>query len=290
MTAGPLERTLAALKIAAPSPHWRNTWIFVAGALFFDPKPFQHDAVISLIEGIDNESNHRLGRVVPIGPRLALDLVDDGMTRSKPRWRDRLAIAGLDVLRHPTTADFLAVARIIVRFADGGDDQRSLVADAIRHALGGSPVARQTTARLQGLVRPVCSQINARAVTQGLSGVRAEAGARLPATTDVWQSFDDELDTSSVAAAEENALQAVRTAVRDAASGMPVQPVAAAQVREALTLPGVASALTLGLEHVAGEEPQLIKWLRDHVLEPEFRAAVGERLRAAVLQQDAGGA
>jgi hypothetical protein len=279
LISGPLESTLNALRDAAPSPHWRNTWIFAAGGLFYDARPYQHEAVVALVENLDEDAPFRLGAVIPLGPRLALDLIDDGMARTKPLLRDRLARLGLGILRQPTTSDWIAVARVIIRFADSGEDQRALVSDELRSALSGTPVARQTAARLQGLVQTVSSQIEARADTRGLYAVRGNGTPPDGTDVDPLQLFADDLATSTVPADVDDVLTAAVEAIRGVISGAPVAAHWPEAVRRALDEPAAAQALAAALTHLSGHEPLLIKWLRGEVLEPQFRLAVGESLR-----------
>jgi len=67
------------LALTAAGPHWRNTWLFAAGKMFSQPQRHLHDLIVGLVESIDDASPQRLSKIAPIGPRLALDLIDDGM-------------------------------------------------------------------------------------------------------------------------------------------------------------------------------------------------------------------
>ncbi|PZS33133.1 MAG: hypothetical protein DLM61_05710, partial [Pseudonocardiales bacterium] len=117
------------LRLAAAHPHWRNTWIFAAGALYSTPLQHQHELAASVVEHVDDQTPQRLASIVPIAPRLALDLIDDGMARTLPRWRNRLIAVALRVLQEPVGPDFVPIARSILRYADAGDQQRLTVVD-----------------------------------------------------------------------------------------------------------------------------------------------------------------
>lgn len=281
LTTGPLDAVTARLRIAAPSPHWRNTWIFAAGSLFAIPQDHQHQALIELVETVDEHADERLGDIVPIGPRLALDLIDDGMTRSLPKWRNRLINQALRILNEPIPPDLPAVARVLIRFADTDDDQRRLIADGLRTALSGTTTTRQNTTRLQSLVAPIADEVQAKADTRGLSGVRAEPGTPAPlAPSDSWPDFDDEIATypardNTTSGVLQAAASAVRHIQRDGrASDHDVQAITAA-----LTTHDATSALAAGLRHVAPQTPKLVAALRDQVLPPIHRATLAERLR-----------
>jgi hypothetical protein len=280
LTAGPLSETLEGLRGAAPSPHWRNTWIFAAGALFSTPQQHQHRAVVELVESIDDDAPWRLGRVVPIGPRLALDLIDDGMSRSLPRWRDLLLAQALRVVREPTSSDLLTITRTLVRFADSGEAERRLVADGLRAALGESHIARQTVPRLQGLVHSVCDEIGARSDTRGLAGVRARPGLVLPPVDDGWAELEEELLTAPASTPLDGDLSDVVETLRALAAGASVAEPAIDRIRDLLAVPAMASALSTSLGHVAAHEPRLLARMRDTVVPPIHRVAIGDTLRS----------
>ncbi len=172
LTTGPLDEVMARLRKAAPSPHWRNTWLFAAGRLFAILQPHQHEAVVRLVESIDEKADDRLATVVPVGPRLALEIVEDGMARSLPRWRDRLVTHGLRVLGEPPAADISAITRGLVRFADTGDDQRRLVTDALRDALSNHTTSADTATKVQELIPAIAREAGARPAVQELAHVR----------------------------------------------------------------------------------------------------------------------
>jgi hypothetical protein len=98
----PIDTVLQRLRLLAPSPHWRNTWLFAAGKFFSEPRPHEHEAVIRLVETIDREVPERFGDHLPVGYELALDVLDDGMARNWPEWSNRMLGHGLHILdEHP---------------------------------------------------------------------------------------------------------------------------------------------------------------------------------------------
>ncbi|GAA0402947.1 hypothetical protein GCM10009530_63650 [Microbispora corallina] len=278
LTTGPLDVVVERLRKAAPSPHWRNTWIFAAGRLFFDPQPHVQQALVELVESIDDDAYARLGNVVPIGPRLALDLIDDGMARGIPKWRDRLIAHGLQVLQEPLPPDLLTIARIVVRFADAGDQQREIIAEGLRDALVWSPRARKTTQQLQALVRIVAEEINSRPKTRWLAEVLKRPGDPTPPTPpDGWADFDDEIATYPLSENEfdivTRAVAALRWISRHGAGKQHAEDILAALAEDQ-----AARALAAALNHVVPHEPILVLMLRDDVLPSVHRAAVGELL------------
>jgi predicted NACHT family NTPase len=47
------ERIRSLLSLTAPSPHWRNTWMFAAGRLFFEGPHHRRDLITEIVETID---------------------------------------------------------------------------------------------------------------------------------------------------------------------------------------------------------------------------------------------
>jgi hypothetical protein len=280
LAAGPMDVVTGRLRIAAPSPHWRNTWIFAAGRLFSTPQDHEHRAVVELVESIDEGASSRLGEVVPVGPRLALDLVDDGMARSLPKWRNQLIRCGLRILQEPTPPDLLAVARALVRFADTGDEQRKAVEEALRDALGGSGTARTTAEELQALTGSVADEIRARTATRGLSGVRKRPGGQLSsAVPDGWADFDDEVTTYPAPDETRAKVRLAAAAIRNITQNFAANEADVDAIIAALADESGAQALAAALRHVAAHEPMLVGALRDDVLPGVHRTAIGERLR-----------
>lgn len=112
LASGDWERVSSGLRVIAASPHWRNTWIFAAGYIFWHQRHLQGQ-LIALIECVDQDAPRRLGRVVPVGPRLALDLLDDGMARAWPKWWRRLLDHGFKALDEAPSSDLRNVTRAL---------------------------------------------------------------------------------------------------------------------------------------------------------------------------------
>ena len=87
LTNGLPEPALNRLRKTAISPHWRNTWLFAAGRWFHENQGHLQEALIQLVEGLDTQASSRLGRICPVAPDLAFDMLDDRMTRSQPKFR-----------------------------------------------------------------------------------------------------------------------------------------------------------------------------------------------------------
>lgn len=280
-TTGELPAVLERLRLAAPSPHWRNTWIFAAGRLFSTPQEHQHQAIVELVETVDNRADERLGDLVPAGPRLALELIDDGMARSLPRWRERLIAVGVRVLQEPELADAPIATRILVRFADTGNEQRNSVAEALREALGGLPAARATAGRIQEFISDVADELGTGAAVRGLTGVRRRSQAvSKPRITssEAWTVFQEEIATCPTTPSGVVLLQRAAEAVtRMRESRTTDEDVAA--ILGTLEDEALAGALAAALGCLAETEPGLVQRLRDDVLPALHRRPIGEALR-----------
>ncbi|WP_020663071.1 NACHT domain-containing protein [Amycolatopsis benzoatilytica] len=280
LTTGTDDAVLARLRISAASPHWRNTVIFAAGYWFSEPQDHRHQAIVELVETVDDDAGQRLGNIVPVGPRLALDLIDDGMARAWPRPRDRLVRHALQVLHEPRPQDLTAIARSLIRIADTGDGQQRTVEDGLREAQTISLTARDTTHALQDLVPSVVKEIGARARINGLATVRSRTGAApLAPPLDGWDDFEAEIETAPVADPLLANIRLAAGAVLAFKAGATQGGIYAPWVIAVLAYPDGAAIFETALQHVVPHEPALVAELRDNVLPAVHRAAIGDRLR-----------
>jgi hypothetical protein len=280
LATGPLDAIVQRLRVTAPSPHWRNVWLFVAGQLFADPQAHQHEALVALVEGIDQDAAARLGSVCPIGPSLALDLIDDGMARAQPRFFNRLLARGFEMLAMPDIPDPLAVARALVRAANVSDRTRGVIADALRDGLGGTAVARATTTRVQGLLRTAGREAGVGARANGLSAIRGKpVRSSLPPVDESWAAYREVISglapiQVSQAATLDEADAAIRALHEAGNSGVDTT-----KIEDGLLDDEVAAILEMAIQQVAAAEPRLVAQLRDDVLPLVYRAPIGELLR-----------
>jgi hypothetical protein len=280
LTSGPLNEVIRRLRRATASPHWRNTWIFAAGRLFAIPQSHQHEAVVSLIESADEGADDRLGHIAPIGPRLALEIIDDGMARSLPRWRERLISHGLRVLSEPIADDLPGLVRVMVRFADTGDEQRTAVAEGLRDALGGDDTARATAERVQSIIPAVAEEVGASAEARGLVGVRKRPSSVAPsAHPNGWDDFDAEVITHPVAGQTRSLFAEAANAIRRIEEKGAAGESDTDAIVAALADDDAAKALAVALAHVVAHEPVLVRALRDDVLPSVYRRLIGDLLR-----------
>ncbi|WP_131786659.1 hypothetical protein [Protofrankia symbiont of Coriaria ruscifolia] len=230
---------------------------------------------------MDDAAEDRLAAAVPVGPRLALEIIEDGMVRSLPKWRDRLITHGLRVLDEQPAADISTITRGLVRFADTGDDQRSLVAEALRGALGGHAISRDTAARLQALIPSIAHEVGAGHNVQGLSHVRRRPEIPLPPDkAGKWDEFDDEIATHPVPKTTLVVLSRAADLLRQIAKQETAGEDAIEAIVIALADAEAAKALASALSHVIQHEAVLMRVLRDVVLPTVYRRPVGIKLRS----------
>lgn len=282
LTTGPNASIDRRLRLIAPGPHWRNVLLFAAGRIFSEPQPHQHQALVELLENLDENASQRLGRIIPLAPRLALEIVDDGMLRSFPRWRSRLMQTGFKVLESPLADDPPVLARMLVRFADLGHDERLMLSDALNRAAAHSPVGAQTVSFLRGMIAATVDAVQAGALVRGLR----LAGPATPTAPEVdpsdrsqiWGDFQLEVLTSnySSAAVAASTQQAAELLARYESHG--VTPAAIEEIKGALALRESSLVLEAALSHLCHEPSSLLRFLRREILGDILRQPVGEDL------------
>lgn len=277
LTNGDFDDVTERLQRIVASPHWRNTWIFAAGRIFAQKQDHLLPRIIDLVDTIDTAAPRRLGRVAPVGPRLALDLLDDGMARAWPIFCNRLLRLGLTVLHEPQPPDLPAITRVLMRYADAGSTQRNAVAEEIRSLLAGPRITRFNIDHMQqNEMKAAEIQVHIRPTTRGLRLVRKDPQARpAPAARPDWDEFAAEIDTAPVAGAEREILDRAAASLR---RGALTTPQGQEAIRHALLCTETATALEAALTHVHVREatPDLFIALRDHVLPDIHRTTVND--------------
>ncbi|HET9894610.1 MAG TPA: hypothetical protein VFQ44_06715 [Streptosporangiaceae bacterium] len=132
------------LNITAPSPHWRNTWVFAAGRLFFEGPDHRRDLIVEVVETTDKQAGWP-GWLCPIGPELAADLLDDGLAVAAPKWHRRLLDVALRSLTEPVPRDLRGLARGLTAAATN-NNLLLYIRAALKTALAGTPRSRATAA------------------------------------------------------------------------------------------------------------------------------------------------
>lgn len=125
------------LLVTAPSPHWRNTWVFVAGKLFTEGSDHQRDLLTGIISAID-ETSTLPNWLCPVAPELAADILDDGLAASKPRWQRRFVDIALKALQGWVPRDPRGLALGLAAAAEA-QNLRVHIRGALKNGLAGAP-------------------------------------------------------------------------------------------------------------------------------------------------------
>jgi hypothetical protein len=129
------------LYLTAPSPHWRNTWVFAAGRTFTEGADGRRDLIVSIAETIDRRPGWP-GWLCPVGPELAADLLDDGLAAATPKWQRRLIDVALRALSGSAPRDPRGLAQGLTAAATGNNQLH--IRNALKEALAGTPRSRAT--------------------------------------------------------------------------------------------------------------------------------------------------
>ena len=130
----------------APSPHWRNTWVFAAGRLFAEDDESRWDLVTDVIAAIDSSAGWP-GWLVPTAPGLAAELLDDGLALAKPLWQTRLLNAALSALAGPLPID-VGVVAMGLSVSWLGRAQHKLILSKVQAALLGTEASCYAASRV----------------------------------------------------------------------------------------------------------------------------------------------
>lgn len=179
LTTGTLDDTLPNLRRIGASPHWRNTLLFALGRYFAEPQPHQKQKATDLVLTIDENAPERLGSVFPVGPNLAMEILDDAMV-SEPKYQRQLIAHAMKALAEPEGYDKHTYARMLMSVAATSESARAQIADGLRDALGGSSVARENAEEVQQAIADLGRATGARAAVLGLATVRRDPAKALP--------------------------------------------------------------------------------------------------------------
>lgn len=127
LTNGDDGATTNSLRLSAPSPHWRNTWLFAAGRIFGEDAPHRQQRILDLLSSLDLAAHSRLGSINPVAPSLALELVGEGIAENVPKMHIDLLKMSLKILDQPFVSDSQLVAQIWVNEARKSERNLALI-------------------------------------------------------------------------------------------------------------------------------------------------------------------
>lgn len=134
----PDDRLRERLIVAAPSPHWRNTWVFIAGAVFAHGGDHRRELVVDVVESVDRNGSWP-GWLIPVGPELAAALLDDGLAIQTPKWQRRLTDVALRAVAGPFPLDSATIAAGLAAAVAADQALRVHVRNAFKLGLVGAP-------------------------------------------------------------------------------------------------------------------------------------------------------
>lgn len=146
---GPDADVRGRLNVTAPSPHWRNAWVFTAGRFFAEGPDHRRDLICEIVESVDKQRDWP-GWLCAIGPELAGDLLGEGLAITTPKWQRRLVEVALRALAGPVPLDFRSLARGLSATTESSNSLM-LIRSALKSALVGTPRAREVAARVARL-------------------------------------------------------------------------------------------------------------------------------------------
>lgn len=272
MTTGTIEQTVSRLSKIAASPHWRNTFLFAAGRLFFEHQPYQKVAITSLVLDLDQAAPERLGTVFPVGPGVAAEIVDDGMV-AEPKYLRQLLAHALSALDEPGGFEVTAYAGMLVSVSVSSDAARDIVATGIRDALSGPRVTRGNAEEVQRAVADIGTELGVKTEVLSLASVKRDPAVTLAVEAEAdWSGFWKTVQEYSEPSTED-ALQAVGEALH---SWTTKGRTTAGSDRMAKNLLDSETAFVMeqALGHVAAACPDLIASLRLDVLPHLWRQPV----------------
>lgn len=265
LTTGTPEEVIPRLRRIAASPHWRNTFLFSCGRYFSEPQPAPHQAITDLVLSIDDDAPERLSAIVPVGPRIALEIVDDGMASRIPKWLNRFMSHALTALQAPEPDDLNQFTLMLMRASTINPTVRSLIADGLRDALGGDYWVRDCAANVQRAISRLADQTKAPGAVIGLATVKRDPSRTLP--TDPLADWDGFWNTinSYAGVADDDALNAMAKLLESVAkSGM--RAGWETELHSYLSDPDLALIAEEAIAHVAAATPLLVVSLRHYVM------------------------
>ena len=96
---GDTEFVRSRLRTLAPTPYWRNVFLFCVGKAFSEANDSVIDSVLTLCHELNNESPYQLSRW---GSQLALQVLLDGVADENRKRRKALLAIALNILDMPT--------------------------------------------------------------------------------------------------------------------------------------------------------------------------------------------
>lgn len=277
LTTGKIEDALVRLKALGASPHWRNTLLFAIGRYFAERQPYQKEAATGLVLSLDEGVSERMGATFPVGPTVAIEVLDDGMA-TEPRYQHALVRHAMRAIWEPEMCNRNTFPRMLVNAAESSEAVRALIAEGLRDALGGTRVARMNAEDVKSAIVALGPDVSPGVM--GLATVKRDHSRSLPQEpVSDWDTFRADLEALAEPHTA-NELAVVYERFRQVATGS-LNDEVAFDLSLYLSEPEIASIVDIALPHIAPAEPLLVAWLRSKVLptiwrRPQLGSALAE--------------
>lgn len=218
LTFGPHPSVLPNLKAIAHSAHWRNTWLLAVGTLYRE-QPRLFGSVLQAMRDIDSED--ALSLLAATGPRLATDILDDGVASNSPKHVRLLVAHALEAL-NGVNLDAARLGAVLADQRDLNPLTSAEIVNALQRASSARPdqqeAARAVLAELGGKnqVGPLAARARQLASALGPDPQQRAGGARLTSFADALPDRTETWPTGSPAAAFRRALRRANTFADDA--------------------------------------------------------------------------
>ena len=129
----------------APIPNWRNVFLFASGKCFAERQHLR-DKILSICTRMNERQEDQIAGSYLVGSGLAIELIDDGLSRHQPRYVQsfaRIALRALDATNaqfhkqlsviYEPQLDKIYIEEITRRLSDSRENVRINVWDCLLH-------------------------------------------------------------------------------------------------------------------------------------------------------------
>ena len=129
----------------APIPNWRNVFLFASGKCFADRQHLR-DKILSICTRMNEKQEDQIAGAYLVGSGLAIELIDDGLSRHQPRYVQsfaRIALRALDATNvqfhkqlsviYEPQLEQIYIEEITRRLSDSRENVRVNVWDCLLH-------------------------------------------------------------------------------------------------------------------------------------------------------------
>lgn len=141
LTAASDDVVIRNLEVLAGAAHWSNTWLLAVGIVYRD-KAHLFDRVLQIMDSVDADDDP-LSVIAPLGPRLAIDVLDDGMATASPKNVRLLIRHALRTLNGVGVSGAGRLGGVLADLPDLNESTRREIFQALEGALRGTPSSRE---------------------------------------------------------------------------------------------------------------------------------------------------